>query len=271
MRIARIIDPSGDIRHGVPIDGSHIRPLTEGPLHSPTLIDGLIEVQRWLAPVVPPNIFCIGLNYRAHAQETGAALPTQPVVFMKPTTTITDPATPIVLPAACEQGPEVDYEAELAVIIGRPGKDIPLERALDYVLGYTCANDISARRWQKQGGGGQWVRGKSFDTFCPIGPVLVTADEIPDPQVLGLSCTLNGQRMQQGNTSDMIFTVAELISFLSRDTTLLPGTLILTGTPPGVGFARKPPIFLANGDHVRVEIDGIGVLENPVIDAMKHD
>ena len=267
MRIARIIDLSGGIRHGVPTDDSHIRPLAMSPLDDLTLLDGQIEGQRWLAPVAPPNIFCIGLNYRAHAQETGADLTIQPVVFMKPTTTINDPRVPIELPAACEQGPEVDYEAELAVIIGRSGKDIPLEQALDYVFGYTCANDISARRWQKQGGGGQWIRGKSFDTFCPIGPVLVTADEIPDPQALEISCTLNGQRMQEGNTSDMIFSVAELISFLSRDTTLLPGTLILTGTPPGVGFARKPPVFLANGDCVQIEIGGIGVLENPVIDA----
>jgi 2-keto-4-pentenoate hydratase/2-oxohepta-3-ene-1,7-dioic acid hydratase in catechol pathway len=133
------------------------------------------------------------------------------------------------------------------------------------VFGYSCACDVSARRWQKQGGGGQWIRGKSFDSFCPLGPVLVTADEIPDPQTLTLRCTLNGDVMQQGSTSDMIFSVAELIAFLSRDTTLAPGTLILTGTPPGVGFARRPPVFLADGDLVRVEIDGIGVLENPVM------
>ncbi len=142
------------------------------------------------------------------------------------------------------------------------------ERALEHVLGYTCANDVSARRWQKRGGGGQWVRGKSFDGFCPLGQVLVTADEIPDPQALSVRCLLNGEVMQTGDTGDMIFPVAALISRLSRDTTLLPGTLILTGTPPGVGFARTPPVFLADGDRVRVEIERIGSLENPVCNAV---
>jgi len=134
-------------------------------------------------------------------------------------------------------------------------------------LGYSCANDISARHWQKHSGGGQWVRGKSFDGFCPLGPALVTADEVPDPQALAIRCVLNGSEMQSGQTADMIFSVAELIAFLSRDTTLLPGTLILTGTPPGVGFARQPPLFLAGGDRVSVEIDGVGLLENPVLAA----
>jgi 2-keto-4-pentenoate hydratase/2-oxohepta-3-ene-1,7-dioic acid hydratase in catechol pathway len=141
---------------------------------------------------------------------------------------------------------------------------VPVSEALSYVLGYTCANDVSARRWQKEGGAGQWVRGKSFDGFCPLGPVLVTTDEIPDPQALGIGCTLNGARVQTGHTSDMIFSVAELIAFLSRDTTLLPGTLIITGTPPGVGMARNPPLYLKEGDQVTVEIDGIGALTNPV-------
>jgi 2-keto-4-pentenoate hydratase/2-oxohepta-3-ene-1,7-dioic acid hydratase in catechol pathway len=186
-----------------------------------------------LAPIIPVNVYGIGLNYRAHAEETGAAIPASPVIFMKPTTAITDPGEPIILPNACEHGPEVDYEAELAVVIGRTARDVSVASALDYVLGYTCANDISARRWQKEGGAGQWIRGKSFDGFCPLGPVLVTADEIPDPQALSVTCTLNGERVQTGHTSDMIFTIAELIAFLSRDTTLLPGTLIITGTPPG--------------------------------------
>jgi 2-keto-4-pentenoate hydratase/2-oxohepta-3-ene-1,7-dioic acid hydratase in catechol pathway len=183
---------------------------------------------------------------------------------MKPTTATSHPGTPIPLPRACEHGPEVDYEAELAVIIGRSARDVPAERALEHVLGYSCANDVSARHWQKHGGGGQWVRGKAFDGFCPIGPVVVTAEEVPDPQVLGVRCYLNGELMQEGSTADMIFSVAELIAHLSRDTTLLPGTLILTGTPPGVGFARTPPVYLSDGDRVRVEIDGIGTLENPV-------
>ena len=264
MRIARFLDDQARPSYGEPLSTDLARGLVGDPFSGLVRADEVVPVRRWLAPIVPVNTFCIGLNYRAHAAETGAGIPDNPVVFMKPTTAVADPGEPILIPAACTRGPEVDYEAELAVVIGRAGKDIPVDRALDHVLGYTCANDVSARRWQKQGGGGQWVRGKGFDTFCPLGPVLVTADEVPDPQGLGIRCVLNGETMQQGNTRDMIFTVAELIAFLSRDTTLLPGTLILTGTPPGVGFARNPPVFLAPGDRVRVEIDGIGVLENPV-------
>jgi 2-keto-4-pentenoate hydratase/2-oxohepta-3-ene-1,7-dioic acid hydratase in catechol pathway len=168
------------------------------------------------------------------------------------------------LPAACGHGPEVDFEAELAVIIGREAKNVPEDQALEYVLGYTCANDVSARHWQKHGGGGQWVRGKSFDTFCPLGPVLVTADEIPDPQSLSVRCGVNGDRMQDGNTADMIFPVRRLIARISRDTTLVPGTVILTGTPAGVGFTRDPPVFLAAGDRVSVDIEKIGILVNLV-------
>ena len=145
-----------------------------------------------------------------------------------------------------------------------PARDVPQDEALGYVLGYTAANDVSARRWQKHAGGGQWVRGKSFNSFCPLGPALITADEIPDPQSLAISTRVNGQIMQRSTTADMIFPVAELISFLSQDTTLLPGTIILTGTPKGVGFARKPPVFLQQGDEVVVEIERIGALRNPV-------
>jgi 2-keto-4-pentenoate hydratase/2-oxohepta-3-ene-1,7-dioic acid hydratase in catechol pathway len=267
MRIARFQDADGVVQYGIPIDGARARRL-EGDL-----FDGLheteqeLEVSKWLAPIVPVNIFCIGLNYRAHAAETGAPLPHNPVVFMKPTTAVTNPNDPIRLPAACRHGPEVDFEAELAVVIAHRGRNLSPSKALDLVLGYSCANDVSARRWQKHGGGGQWVRGKGFDTFCPLGPVLVTADEIPDPQTLAVRCELNGEIMQSGHTADMIFPVAELIAHLSQDTTLLPGTLILTGTPPGVGFARRPPVYLGAGDRVRVEIERIGALDNPVHDA----
>lgn len=268
MKIARFRARNGAVQYGIPVDESTAR-LLEGNLYGDLKeTNDRLPVNKWLSPVAPVNIFCIGLNYRAHAEETGAAIPNQPVIFMKPTTAVAGPGDPIPLPACCEQGPEVDYEAELVVVIGRTAKNVPMERALEHVLGYTCANDVSARRWQKHGGGGQWVRGKSFDSFCPLGPVLVTADEIPDPQDLGVRCLLNGEAMQDGHTGDMIFTVAELIASLSRDTTLLPGTLILTGTPPGVGFARNPPVFLAHGDSVRVEIEGIGTLENPVRNAL---
>lgn len=267
MKIARFLDPHGGIHFGTPIGADSAARLA-GHLYQGLKDTGEpLRVARWLAPVEPPNVFCIGLNYRAHAAETGAEIPQSPVVFMKPTTAISNPGDPIPLPRACEHGPEVDYEAELAVVIGKTAKDVPVAQALSHVLGYTCANDVSARRWQKHAGGGQWIRGKSFDGFCPLGPVLVTADEVPDPQALTLTCTLNGKQVQTGHTSDMIFPVAELIAFLSRDTTLLPGTVILTGTPPGVGMARRPPLFLKDRDQVVVEIESIGTLENPVVDA----
>jgi 2-keto-4-pentenoate hydratase/2-oxohepta-3-ene-1,7-dioic acid hydratase in catechol pathway len=264
MKIARFMDTKGTIHLGTPVDAGRARRLGGHLYEDLTETADEFKVARWLAPIVPVNVYGIGLNYRAHAEETGAAIPEYPVVFMKPTTAITDPGKPIILPNACEHGPEVDYEAELAVVIGRAARDVSVASALDFVLGYTCANDISARRWQKADGAGQWIRGKSFDGFCPLGPVLVTADEIPDPQNLSVTCTLNGEQVQTGHTSDMIFTIAELIAFLSRDTTLLPGTLIITGTPPGVGVARKPPRFLAAGDRVVIEIERIGALENPV-------
>jgi len=159
-----------------------------------------------------------------------------------------------------------DYECELAVIIGRTCKNVARERALDYVLGYTCANDVSARDWQIKWGGSQWCRGKTFDTFCPLGPCLVTSDEIPNPNSLAIKTILNGQAMQDWNTNDMIFDVPTLIEFLSGSTTLLPGTVILTGTPHGVGAARTPQVFLKAGDTVTIEIERIGALTNPVID-----
>jgi 2-keto-4-pentenoate hydratase/2-oxohepta-3-ene-1,7-dioic acid hydratase in catechol pathway len=158
----------------------------------------------------------------------------------------------------------VDYECELAVVIGRAARNVSRGEALDYVLGYTCANDVSARDWQKAGGGGQWCRGKTFDTFCPLGPVLVTPDTIRDPNALAIRTRLNGQIVQDCNTSDMIFDVPTLIAFLSGSTTLFPGTVILTGTPHGVGMARNPPVWLQDGDTVTVEIEGIGALTNPV-------
>lgn len=267
MQIIRFTDSQQDIRYGRRLDPDNAEVL-EGGLYTGLRPSGeVLPIAHLLAPLDPVNIFCIGLNYRAHAAETGAPIPEQPVIFMKPTSALTHPGEPILLPACCNNGPEVDYEAELAVVIGRRCRNVPVERALDQVLGYSCANDVSARRWQKRGGGGQWVRGKSFDSFCPLGPTLVTADEVPNPQRLGIECRLNGRLMQAGNSADMIFPVAELISRLSQDTTLLPGTLILTGTPPGVGFARQPPVFLAAGDRVEVRIEGIGRLENPIAEA----
>ena len=183
---------------------------------------------------------------------------------MKNPAALNHPNDPILLPPSCLDPLQVDLEVELAVIIGRAAKDVSAARALDYVLGYTIGNDVSARRWQKFGGGGQWVRGKSFDTFCPLGPELVTTDIIPDPQHLRLQCLLNGEIMQDGNTSDMIFSVAALIEYLSDSMTLLPGTVIMSGTPSGVGFARKPPVYLKPGDSLELKIDNLGTLCNPV-------
>lgn len=218
-----------------------------------------------LAPIDPPAVFCIGLNYRAHAAETGAKIPQFPVLFMKAVTAVIGPGTPIELPRKAGSA-KVDFECELAVVIGRRTRNVAPEQALDCVAGYTCANDVSARDWQMEWGGGQFCRGKTFDTFCPLGPVLVTAPDIPDPNALAIRTLLNGETMQSSNTRDMIFDVRTLVSFLSASTTLLPGTVILTGTPSGVGVARQPPVFMRAGDTVSIEIEGIGTLTNPVID-----
>lgn len=268
MRITRFLDTTGRVCHGID-RGEGIAELLKGELLNSQGWLGLeptgesARIIKRLAPLVPATIFCIGKNYAEHAAEFGGQAPERPVMFMKPNSALNHPDAPIRIPA-CANDDEVDYEAELAVVIGKPGRDIAEADALDHVLGYTCANDVSARWWQKQGGGGQWIRGKSFDTFCPLGPVLLTADEIDDPQNLAISTTLNDKVMQSSNTAKMIFPVAHLIAFLSQDTTLLPGTVILTGTPEGVGFARKPPVMLKPGDTVTVEIETIGKLTNPV-------
>jgi 2-keto-4-pentenoate hydratase/2-oxohepta-3-ene-1,7-dioic acid hydratase in catechol pathway len=264
MRIVRFIDAKGQIRYGRNYDNDEAV-LLEGDLFA-----GLKEtgescgVEKLLAPVLPPAVFGIGLNYRKHAEETGMETPQYPVLFMKNPAAVTNPGDPILLHASCMEPPEVDYEAELAVVIGKVAKDVAADDALNYVLGYTAANDVSARRWQGKRGAGQWVRGKSFDTFCPLGPQLVTPDELDNPQNLRLTCVLNGQVMQDANTSDMIFPVTELIAFLSSGVTLLPGSVILTGTPSGVGFTRKPPVYLMPGDTVDVSVEGIGTLSNSV-------
>ncbi|MFN0133967.1 MAG: fumarylacetoacetate hydrolase family protein [Phycisphaerales bacterium] len=215
------------------------------------------------------HIIGIGRNYADHAKEQAADLPTRPMIFTKNFAAAIPQHEAIVIPKACQDpatgGEQVDFEAELAVVIGPgPARDVPLDRALDAVLAYTCGNDVSARWWQKEGSGGQFCRGKSFDTFCPLGPRLVSPTELGDPQALRVRCRVNGATMQDASTKDMIFPVAALIAELSRGTTLAPGTVILTGTPGGVGMARKPPVWLKPGDVVEVEIDRIGVLRNSV-------
>ena len=222
-------------------------------------------VARLLAPLDPVAILCIGLNYRQHAAETNSPLPQFPVLFFKNPASVQHPGEPIVLPRWLASA-KVDYECELGVVIGRRAKNVSREHALDYVLGYTCANDVSARDWQKEGGGTQWCRGKSFDTFAPLGPCLVTRDEIPNPNALRIRTMVSGETLQDCSTSDMIFDIPTLIEFLSGSTTLLPGTVILTGTPHGVGMAFTPPRWLQAGDTVTIDIEGIGALTNPVIE-----
>lgn len=212
-----------------------------------------------LAPVERPGkIIAIGLNYMDHCRETNTEPPKRPLIFTKFSTAIIGPNTPIQWASSLTE--QVDYEAELAVIIGKTARHVSEADALDYVFGYTCANDVSAR--DLQFGDGQWIRGKSLDTFCPIGPVSVTKDEITDPQALGIRCILNGEHVQESNTSEMIFGVAHLISFASQAFTLEPGDIILTGTPHGTGAFRNPKLFMKYRDLVAVEIDGIGRLEN---------
>ncbi len=224
-----------------------------------------IEVSSILAPVEPKTIYGIGLNYRKHAEETGAKIPEQPVVFLKSPTALQNPDGPIVLPRHLRSD-QVDFEAELGVVIGYECKNVSRADAANYVLGYTIVNDVSARDWQKQWGGSQWCRGKTFDTFCPVGPALVTPGDLKNPNDLAICTRVNGVTMQQSNTRDMIFPIDQIIEFLSGSTTLEPGTLILTGTPEGVGMGRKPPVYLKAGDVVEVEIEGIGILRNPVVE-----
>jgi len=212
---------------------------------------------KLLPPVSPPNVICLGLNYRRHAEESGVNFPPKPLIFLKATTSVCGPNDPIVLPF---HDPEkVDYEVELAIVIGKRAKCIPMENVPQVILGYTIANDVSNRG--AQFGESQWARGKSYDTFCPLGPAIATD---LDGDHLNLICRLDGKVMQASNTSDMIFSTRQLVSYLSECMTLLPGTVILTGTPEGVGFARKPPVFLREGQIVECEIEGIGVLSNPV-------
>jgi 2-keto-4-pentenoate hydratase/2-oxohepta-3-ene-1,7-dioic acid hydratase in catechol pathway len=222
-----------------------------------------LPVERLLAPIVPVDILGIGLNYREHAREGKSETPPVPLLFIKAGNTLAGPEDPIPVPRLSEQ---VDFEGELAVVIGRTAKDVPRAKALEYVFGYTVANDVTARDWQRDRnlGGGQFARGKSFDGFCPLGPWIATADEVPDPGRLWIKTWVNGTLMQDQGTSDMIFDVPALIESLSSTMTLRPGTVILTGTPAGVGFARTPPVWLKPGDRVRIEIAGIGTLENPV-------
>jgi 2-keto-4-pentenoate hydratase/2-oxohepta-3-ene-1,7-dioic acid hydratase in catechol pathway len=215
---------------------------------------------RLLAPLPRPGkIVCVGLNYRDHANETGQPIPSEPVLFSKYANSVVGPGADVVVPPDADK---IDYEAELAVVIGRRASAVPTGEALDHVAGYTCANDVSSRSLQFRSS--QWLLGKAIDTFLPLGPYLVTADEVPDPQALGIRCLVNDELRQSSDTGQMIFGVAELVSFASRTITLEPGDVLITGTPAGVGMAADPPRYLRPGDRMRIEIDGLGELDNTV-------
>jgi 2-keto-4-pentenoate hydratase/2-oxohepta-3-ene-1,7-dioic acid hydratase in catechol pathway len=264
MKIIRYQDTLGTVGYAsLQADGTALR-LAGSIFESPKITGENANVAKLLAPIDPTTIICIGLNYRRHAQETNAKIPEFPVVFFKGLNTVQHPDEPILLPTHLKSD-EVDYECELAVVIGKQCKNVARAKALDHVLGYTCDNDVSARDWQKERGGGQWCRGKTFDTFCPLGPCLVTVDEIPNPNALAIRTIVSGETLQDWNTNDMIFDVPTLIESLSSTLTLRPGAVIMTGTPHGVGFARKPPVWLKAGDTVTIDIEKIGALTNPVV------
>lgn len=263
MKIIRYETPEGRIEFGSLLADGSARVII-GEYSGEFIVSDLeAKIARLLSPITPTALLCIGLNYRRHAEETGGKAPEVPILFMKNPGAVQHPGAPILLPRQLRSD-EVDYECELAVVIGKTCKNVSRADALSVVAGYTCANDVSARDWQVRGSGRQWCRGKSFDTFAPLGPCLVTPDEIANPNALGIRTRLNGQIMQESNTSDMIFDVPALIEFLSASTTLAAGTVILTGTPEGVGMARKPPVWLKAGDVVEIEIENIGVLRSPV-------
>ncbi len=264
MKIIRFISGRDATLYGAldPVAPGKARVIEGDILTRFSLTDRVEPIKKILAPIDPPNILALGFSYGRHAGETESKAPESPVLFIKGTNTLIGPGDTILLPKA---GPdEVDYEAELAVVIGKRAKNVSAKEALEHVLGYTCGNDVSARDWQMVKQKKQWARGKSFDTFCPLGPCIVTKDEVPDPNSLRIQSILNGKVMQDSNTSDMLFSVAEIVSDLSRSMTLLPGTVIMTGTPEGVGFVRKPPVFMRRGDVITIAIEKIGELTNPV-------
>ena len=264
MKIVRFLTEDGRLICGV-IKGKQEdeASVIEGDIFSRFEVTDRVEkIGKLLPPVEPPNIIALGLNYGKHVDETGFRKPEQPVIFIKGTNSVTGHGSDIILPAA---GPdEVDFEAELAVVIGRDAKNVSPEEVDSYIFGYTCANDVSARDWQMHKQQRQWARGKSFDTFCPMGPYLVTKDEIEDPDDLRMRSILNDEIMQDSSTSDMLFDTKAIISDISRSMTLLKGTVVMTGTPDGVGYTREPPVFLREGDIITVEIEKVGTLSNPV-------
>ncbi len=263
MRILRTELPSGERVYAAREPDGRVRRLAGTPFETRRTIGEAFEAGRLLAPVEASAVIGIAQNYRAHAMEMGGDLPARPVFFMKLPTVVIGPDEPVRLPRALRSD-KVDYEGELAVVVGKTCRNVAREEAYECILGITAANDVTARDWQKEWGGGQFCRGKSFDTFCPLGPEIVTLDEAGDIHDLRILTRLNGEVMQDSRTSDLIFDVAELIAFISGSTTVPAGTVILTGTPSGVGVARTPPRFLREGDVVEISVEGVGTLRNPV-------
>tara|TARA_B100000745_G_C20116739_1_gene382300 strand:- start:423 stop:1244 length:822 start_codon:yes stop_codon:yes gene_type:complete len=264
MKLIRYIDSQGNIQYGSH-KGNNGTTRIIGDIFQDFEDSGdSADIVKLLTPFEPNDIICIGMNYRQHAFESKIAIPEHPIVFMKNSGSIQNPNDPIVIPGKL-LSEKVDYECELAVVIGKTCFNVSKSKALEYVLGYTCANDVSARDWQNRDSAGQLSRSKTFATFCPFGPWIVTPDEIVDPNQLGIRTILNGQKMQDSNTSDMIFDVETIIEFLSGSTNLRAGTMILTGTPQGIGYSREPPVFMKDGDEVTIEIDKIGSLTNYLI------
>jgi 2-keto-4-pentenoate hydratase/2-oxohepta-3-ene-1,7-dioic acid hydratase in catechol pathway len=286
MRLATILTPHGP-RAAVPVGDAYVdlhgtdpglpgcvkqllaaspavRKAAAEAAKAPTAVRHAANAVKLLPPVPDPSkVLCIGLNYRDHAIEGGKAIPSEPVLFAKYPNALIAHGDPIQLPKVAQK---VDYEAELVIVVGKRGRHVPNDKtAFDYVGGYTCGHDVSARDWQFRGEEKQWSIGKTFDTFAPTGPALVTPDELTDPHNLRIQLRLNGRTMQNSSTKEFIFGVPHLLWFLSQVVTLEPGDLIFTGTPPGVGIARKPPVLLQPGDVTEVEVEGIGVLRNPVV------
>lgn len=262
MKIIRHLTSSGPAYAALQPDGS-ARAIAGDLFGAWRVTDEVVTPGKLLSPVAPTTIVCIGLNYAKHAAEGKRPPPERPMWFMKLPGAVQAPGEPIRIPTV-QASSRVDYEAELAIVLKKSARNVARADAFDHILGYTCANDVSARDWQRDFGGGQWNHAKSFDTFCPLGPVLVTPDELTNPNALRIRSILNGTVMQDSSTADMIFDVPTLIEFLTADKTLPAGTLILTGTPEGVGFARQPPVWLQRGDTIEIEIEGIGRLTNPV-------
>ncbi len=266
MRIARISDADGRLHYASPTGDPQVFEELDGTWAGGFRPTGRkVTPAKILAPLAPTAIFAIGLNYRDHAAETGAPMPEYPVLFMKNPRAVVGPGDAIRVPRRLRSD-EVDCEAELAVVLARDCLNATRANAMEFVAGFTCANDVSARDWQLRRSGRQWCRAKSFDTFCPLGPWVVPAEEVPAPLHLRISSRINGRILQESSTAQMIFDIPALLEFLSADTTLPGGSVILTGTPHGVGMARRPPVWLQPGDIVAVEIEGIGTLENPVVE-----